>query len=219
MNPKKFIDELCRIQYGTIFNPYVDRCKVWDRSEAEKQRKELLYNMLCIARQQEVQSLWIGRDLGHRGGRRTGLALTDDFHLKSHAGRWGLEAEKVTEGMPTKERTATEIWKHLSNIESNIFLWNVFPFHPHEEGKPFTNRAHTKQEKKIGEEILKELLLLLQPKLLVAIGNDAETSAMRIWPSSLIRKVRHPSYGGQREFSRRIREIYEVRDKQEELCV
>jgi len=26
-------------------------------------------------------TIWMGRDLGYRGGRRTGLALTDEAHL------------------------------------------------------------------------------------------------------------------------------------------
>jgi hypothetical protein len=81
-----------------------------------------------------------------------------------------------------------------------VFLWNVFPFHPHEPGHPFTNRSHNPRERAAGEAVLAELILLLKPRCIVGIGNDAAKTASCLRGSEEIAQIRHPSYGGQREF-------------------
>src|SRR3546814_12432737 len=119
-----------------------------------------------------VDAVWIGRDLGYRGGQRTGLALTDDIHVDQHAQRWSVRAERQTVGEAVAERTAAVIWGMLDQIEQPVFLWNVFPLHPHEAGSPFTNRQHNARERQAREEILNLLLSLLQPRRVHASGHD-----------------------------------------------
>ncbi len=166
--------------------------------------------MLNAAVQSEVDSLWIGRDLGYRGGRRTGIALTDDVHLNSYASRWGIVIERPTKGPPVGERTAAVIWSVLTLIDTPIVLWNVFPLHPHESGVPFSNRTHNSREGRAGEDFLAALLIMLKPKRLVAIGNDAARVALRNAGSREVFNVRHPSYGGQTEFLQQVRSLYGV---------
>jgi hypothetical protein len=158
-----------------------------------------------------VDALWIGRDLGFRGGRRTGMALTDDVHFHDHLSRWGLSRAKPTVGQPVAERTAKFVWAMLDEISAPVFLWNVFPLHPHERDAPFTNRAHNAKERKAGTEILDELIRLLRPKRLVAVGNDAEKVLGKIAGGRVVSKVRHPSYGGQAEFTCQIQALYGLR--------
>lgn len=67
-------------------------------------------------------ALWIGRDLGYRGGRRTGLALTDDVHASHHARRWEIQMESPTVGTAVAERTAAVVWGMLDRISARIFL-------------------------------------------------------------------------------------------------
>jgi len=164
--------------------------------------------MLKAAGEVEVDSIWIGRDLGYRGGRRTGLALTDDVHFFDHAERWGVEVDRPTKGQAVPERTAAVIWSILSQIENPVFLWNVFPLHPYEEGDPFSNRTHNSKERAAGEELLSLLIKILNPKRVVAIGNDAEKAAVRIMENAEIVKVRHPSYGGQNTFLSQMESLY-----------
>jgi hypothetical protein len=165
--------------------------------------------MLEVAVRGEVDAIWIGRDLGHKGGRRTGLALTDDVHLAPHGARWGVSICRPTKGKAVAERTAAVIWNVLSLIEGGIFLWNVFPLHPHESSDPFTNRSHNARERQAGEEILSSLIGMLRPKQLMAIGNDAEKTALRVSYGQDVCKVRHPSYGGQADFLRQTADIYQ----------
>jgi len=211
--PSKFVSALCALSFEDTFNPYANRCPIHDKPAAPQKRAEVLLGMLNAASNCEVDSIWIGRDLGYRGGRRTGLALTDDVHIAAHAKRWGVSVDRPTKGQPIAERTAAVIWTVLEQIEESIFLWNVFPLHPHEHEDPFSNRSHNARERAAGEDILAELIKLLEPKRIVAIGNDAAKSVARIAPGREAVQVRHPSYGGQTEFLTQIRSLYHCRSE------
>ena len=75
---------------------------------------------------------------------------------------------------------------------------------------PLSNRAHSALERDKGEELLCQLVNLLQPKRLVAIGNDAQASALRIDTDYTVFKVRHPSYGGQTQFIAEMYSLYGI---------
>ena len=207
MNPFQFVETLRCLDFQNTFNPYSDRCAEYDYNLAPYCRRESLFAILEAATGSKIDSLWIGRDLGYRGGRRTGLALTDDVHLEKHAERWGVSVKKATKGI-VAERTAAIVWSILSQIEAPVFLWNVFPLHPHEPCDQFTNRAHNSLERQVGESLLYELIQLLKPRRLISIGNDAALTVNRLRENQEVFKIRHPSYGGQNEFLKQIREIY-----------
>lgn len=214
MNPVDFVEALCAMQFENVFNPYSSKCDVHDLDDAPRRRSDALFAMLKIASSVEVDAIWIGRDLGYRGGRRTGLALTDDVHISAHAARWGIITERATKGEPVVERTAAVIWSVLSQIKASVFLWNVFPLHPHENGDPFSNRSHNSNERQAGEEILAQLIFLLRPKRLIAIGNDAAKTANRLTSSLKVHEIRHPSYGGQTQFLKQTRELYSLPERE-----
>lgn len=213
MTSEQFIASLAALRFEHVFNPYSNRCDVFDRTDAPEKRSLMLLRILDAASTTEIDSIWIGRDLGYRGGRRTGLALTDDVHIEAHAARWGIEADRPTRGKIQSERTAAIIWRVLSEIETPVFLWNVFPLHPHEPNRPFSNRPHNAKERQAGEEILLQLIVLLKPKRLVAVGNDAAHTARHLAATQDVAQVRHPSYGGQRQFLQQIADLYGVCEK------
>src|SRR3954471_5719702 len=112
-HPQEFIGALHTLSFDDTFNPYVHRCPVHDRADAPQRRSRALANMLNAATRCAIDSIWIGRDLGYRGGRRTGLALTDDVNMARHAFRWGIDLDRPTKGLPVAERTAAVIWSVL----------------------------------------------------------------------------------------------------------
>jgi hypothetical protein len=206
-----FVQTVAEMRFDNSFNPYMDRCEIHDREDAPHRRAMALSAIVERATREPIDAIWVGRDLGYRGGRRTGMALTDDVHIDRHAKRWGVETVRPTIGVAIAERTAAVVWSVLDQIDARIFLWNVFPLHPHESGQPFTNRQHNSRERRAGEDVLKYLIALTKPRHIVAIGNDAASAAARIAETVPVICVRHPSYGGQSQFLRQISELYEIR--------
>ena len=208
MKPVQFVQELAGLSFENAFNPYTNRCPVHDLSDAPQRRSQILLSLLEAASDREIEAMWIGRDLGHRGGRRTGLSLTDDVHFHMHLMRWGLSFQRPTKSTEVAEQTAKVVWRELAQIELPVFLWNVFPLHPHIPENPFSNRPHNSKERRIGEDFLAELVHLLGPRRLIAVGNDAFRTASRLCSQHEVIRVRHPSHGGQTQFLREMQVLY-----------
>lgn len=206
---ESFVERLSQIDLPNVFNPYKDVCKIHDYANSALDRRSNLIAHLEKSISNGVDTIWFGRDLGYRGGRRTGVALTDEMHLPLLANRYDdSRIKKATSGPLLAERTANVIWQVISELPHIPFLWNAFPFHPHEEDDHFTNRCHTKSERLSIWHLNIELLELLNPKIVIAIGNDAHNALEKLDLECLY--VRHPSYGGQTEFLSSIRKIYNL---------
>ena len=209
MTPRSFVKALSHIRLDGVFNPYSERCGLCDRADADLRRRANLRALLDAALHARIDSLWIARDLGHRGGRRTGLPLTDEEHLSDLARTYGgLTLRRATKGAPVAEQTAAVIWKTLARVEQPVFPWNIFPLHPFEPGKPLSNRRHTRAERQACQDLFFALLDLLQPKRLVAIGRDARDALEGFGLKH--DAVRHPSYGGKAEFCEGMARLYET---------
>ena len=126
MKPREFVNSIQQLKFENVFNPYSDRCEVHDLDDAPARRAKTLLDMLEAAANTEIDALWIGRDLGYRGGRRTGLALTDDVHLSIHATRWKVSVERATAGSMVAERTAAVIWSMLACVTAHVFSGTSF---------------------------------------------------------------------------------------------
>jgi hypothetical protein len=202
-----FVRRIAALNFEAVFNPYADSCAWHDRPNAPAIRRRNLKTVLTAVLKGGVDSVWIARDLGYRGGRRTGLALTDEVHLSAHAALFGIPSfAQATKGLPVGERTATVIWTMIKKLHHPIFLWNVFPLHPHEPGDPMSNRCHTPEEREACRPLLTWLFDSLRPKAVVAIGRDAHVALSTLGVTAC--PVRHPSYGGQTEFLSAVHRIY-----------
>ncbi len=207
MTPDDFIDALTGLHSRHAFNPYTDACDDHDAADAPAIRRRNLRLVLEAASSTGVDSIWVARDLGYRGGRRTGLALTDEAHLGAHAQLYGrLPLAKATRGPVVAELTAKVVWTALREVSRPVFLWNVFPLHPYTPGDPMSNRPHTRAERQSASHLISWLVSTLQPRTIVAIGKDAATALQESGVRPVT--VRHPSYGGQREFAAGIADAY-----------
>lgn len=202
----KFVRLASSLDMPSTFNPYRDICPFFDSAKSPKIRRRNLQNFIDACVEIGCDGIWFGRDLGYRGGRRTGVALTDEYHLPQISSLCDAEIKQATVGSAMSERTATVVWKMIREIGQLPFLWNIFPLHPHPENEPLGNRAHTR--KKLGEawKVTECLLELLQPEKIVAIGGDAHTGLLQ--RGIECEYVRHPSYGGQADFISGLRKIY-----------
>lgn len=208
VSASEILSALEKMDFENTFNPYFDRCTVHDAADAPELRRNNLVEMLERAASSDLDAIWVGRDLGYRGGRRTGLALTDDVHFSNHLMRWGLDSKRPTYGEPVAERTAGVIWDILLRVQDPIFLWNVFPLHPFHVGDPFSNRAHSARERNAGTDVLMTIVKYLKPQRIVAVGNDAFNVLAAAFSGKHVFKVRHPSYGGQSEFIKAMKTLY-----------
>lgn len=208
--PEAFVEALRKLQFENTFNPYSDRCTVHDRDDAPSIRSKTLRTILESAKNQDIDALWVGQELGYRGGRRTGLAFTDDVHLQQHAGRWNVPFDRPTSGKEVKEGTATAVWDVLLQIKAPVFLWNVFPLQPHDPDNPFSNRTHNARERKAGTNILSQLIHLLKPHRVIAVGRKAEKVVHSLSNGGEVIYVRHPSIGGQKKFRAKMCSLYSL---------
>ena len=203
-----FVDKLQGLKFKDAFNPYCDTDQTHDIDDAPAIRSRTLMTVVDKGMQSEVEAIWVGLAPGHLGARRTGLALTDDANRETYLERWGVEADCPTRSAaPQREPTASRVWSELSRIDETIFLWNVFPLHPHEPDKPFTNRNLRPEERRAGKRLLAELIAGLQPGRLIAVGREAEAAALDLAPGLEVHYVPHPSRR-KTAFLTSVRELY-----------
>jgi uracil-DNA glycosylase len=208
--PKSFVAVLSQIRLPSVFNPYLECCPVHDRLDAARVRRRNLVHCLEAALALRIDTIWIARDLGYRGGRRTGVPLTDEIHL-GQAGvlLGGITLDRATRGPVVAERTAAIVWDILLRIDEPTVLWNIFPLHPYEADHPFSNRRHTRAERDATWPLLAALIAMIRPRRIIAIGQDSRAALASI--DIPVRVVRHPSYGGQAEFIAGVRQIYGIK--------
>ncbi|QBX37841.1 uracil-DNA glycosylase [Brevundimonas sp. S30B] len=209
MTPSEFVCALQAATLPSVFNPWRDQCAACDLEDAPALRRENLRLFLERALETRVTTMWIARDLGYRGGRRTGVPLTDEVHLSEASALLGdIGLVRATDGPIVAERTAAVIWRVLAQVRQPVVLWNVFPFHPHLADDPMSNRCHTRAERDETWPLLEALIAMVRPEKIVAIGRDASAALAELGvPASA---VRHPSYGGQAEFMAGMYDLYEV---------
>jgi hypothetical protein len=198
LTPANAVAMLASLHFDDVFNPYSDLCVAYDLPDAPSIRRANLLKTFEVA-SNGVDEVWLGLEPGHRGARRTGLAMTDDRHLAAHARRWGLKGiRRATYGGPETEQTAGIVWEALALTKRRVLLWNVFPLHCHATGTPHSNRRHTHREWLGCRDLLMAIVAMTSPRRIIAIGREARDAVRSVELDCVA--VRHPAYGGKAEF-------------------
>lgn len=226
MDINTFIDKLQSYQSENVFNPWRNFDPATEIGpEAPEIRRKNLRRYLEL--RPNAHYLFIAEALGYQGGHFSGVAITSerillgqhkDVRPESVLGEWKyqrtsdassalLNATQKAKGF--NEPTDTVVWSTLQNhglAAFDVILWNIFPWHPHKEGKLLTNRTPSQTELDIGVEYAKLLLELVPRMQIVAIGQKAADTLGRY--GIACKAVRHPSMGGAEIFRAQVAELF-----------
>jgi hypothetical protein len=168
----RFVDELAGATIGDTFNQYA----------RSRLRRERLREYLAARREASV--LLVGEAAGYRGARVSGIPFTSERQL---TGRGPAEASATI-----VHRVLTEL-----GLEEEVLLWNVVPTHPHEPGRPYTNRRPSRVEVGTSSRFLEGVA---RGRRVIAVGRLAQRATGAP-------PVRHPSRGGAAAFADGLREL------------
>ncbi len=186
-----------------LFNPYSTENPEFDRKGAASIRQENLRRYLT-ERDRMPRLFVLAEAPGPWGCRFTGVPITSEEQLVDpsfpHAGKQASNRD-----VPHKEYSASIYWRVLAPYTQDLLTWNTVPFHPFKPGKPMTIRTPRVSEIKRFAPLLDEMMTILDPKRIAAIGRKAEKVLGLIGRECTY--VRHPSQGGALLFEEGMRTI------------
>jgi uracil-DNA glycosylase len=185
-----------------LFNQYHDTNPDFDLPQAALIRRANLFRFLDSLPERPPVFL-VGEAPGWHGCRFSGVPFTSEAQLSSG----GLPFQghlSSHSGAPHAEASATIFWQALKAHHPQFFVWSGVPFHPYRPGQPLSNRTPSLQELRAYLPVLEEMIRLLSPKRVLAVGRQAQ-QALR-WLDIPAQAVRHPSHGGAVEFKAGIEE-------------
>ncbi|KAA3641885.1 MAG: hypothetical protein DWP95_05895 [Proteobacteria bacterium] len=155
--------------------------------------------------------LLVGEALGYKGGRLTGIPFScgDMYSRFNHPLLLELKSKLILTTRES-ENTATMVWEYLTEKQQTPLFWNAFPFHPYQVRRPKTNRAPTAKEIQQGSRYLQQLADIFQPTTIAGIGRKGQLAAQKAFPSHAIQRIRHPSFGGKREFISGMDDLFQL---------
>jgi uracil-DNA glycosylase len=189
------------------FNPYRGVDPAVDRPRADGIRRENLQRYL------NSFTLWpevlvIGEAPGWRGCRFSGVPFTSEAQLIGGLPFCG--APSSLGDQPHAEATATVFWQVMREYHPRFMAWNSLALHPHLPGLPLSNRTPTPDEIHAHSEALAKLILLIQPRQVVAVGKSALSALQRLGLAT--EAIRHPGHGGAKTFSAGMQAIFSEQD-------
>lgn len=153
--------------------------------------------------------LFIGEAPGYKGCRLTGIPFTSGTAIMNARHKVLAQlAPGICLHKTVSENTASIMWEFLGSNKPIPVLWNAFPFHPHEKGILESNRKPTNEELMEGREYLYMVYEIFKPKKLFALGRVGETSLKELFPEKEIVYIRHPSYGGKKQFIEGMSKVF-----------
>jgi hypothetical protein len=159
-----FVERLAQARIGSTFNFYREG------SGAAVRRERL---STYLREQRGAGVLLVGEAAGYRGARVSGIPFTSERQLT---------------GSGPAEASATIVRRVLAELglEHSVLCWNLVPTHPHQAGRPESNRAPSRAEIIAARLFLAELAA---GRRVLAVGRLAARELGAPY-------VRHPAHGG-----------------------
>jgi hypothetical protein len=187
-----------------LFNPY-------DETQAGgKQRRQNFTRYLEETAQRKPRRVMVFEAPGYRGCRWSGIPVTSERIMLAGIAKWGGlfgEGYQATSDVPDgyAEMTASILWNTLVDLADEVpLIWNTVPLHPHQKGKPLSNRTPRIGEQRAGGELFSALLEVFPCEEILAVGRTAQRTLGEYGFESTA--LRHPSQGGKPEFVRGLME-------------
>lgn len=198
---KEFVQDLQQIKSTKLFaNPYQDPVLANN-----------LYLYLMAMKREKPSLLLVGEAPGYKGCKLTGIPFSSGMiyqdHERFHHPFLKKLSKKIEINEIDSENSATMVWEYLSEKDITPIFWNSFPFHPHIKDDENSNRAPTAKEIALGIEYLQRIKKIYKPKIIAGVGGKGSTSARKAFPDEEIISIRHPSFGGKRDFINGMNDI------------
>ena len=201
-----FIERLAAAAPGAAWTNFFDHST---SSNAVRRNNLSLYLTEMLEHSPDI--LLVGEAPGFRGMRITGVPFTNRTIFEGPANSFGLFGPGKGYVLPPEasgvaaEPTATVMWQVLAELDVLPLLWSAFPWHPHQPGRPLSNRTPTPAEAVLGTPFWQTMAELFAVRTVVAVGNVAHRSLQR---SGLeVAKIRHPAHGGRAGFKRGLEQL------------
>lgn len=143
--------------------------------------------------------LFIAEAGGWRGARYSGLSLFSERQFGPDEPGLRFSSRQP---FGWSEPSATVVQAAIAQWKFDVVLWNLVPTHPRRERQPHTNRTPSRAESREGERFTRELIDVLRPRHVAAIGLVA---ARALGPDVAV--IRHPSHGGAVIARAKLREV------------
>ena len=193
-NPPQAVDDFMAslaselVDPATEENPYAYDRYLETGNEALRNLRYYLLHMLSL----RPTVLIVGRAPGRKGALRTGVPFCDRLHLyRSQTSRFGTligagegyrslhrpEDIGTPDEWEHEQETATRIvWQGLEDWPAPPLLWNIYPFHAHDEGRPDTNRSPNPTEIRLGRDYVDRLqrMFKIPDARVYALGTEAQ---------------------------------------------
>lgn len=214
-----FVKELEMYSGTHVFNPWRDVDLELDYSMEAREIRQKNLIVYLLPRLGRASLFVVAEAVGYQGGRFTGIAITCERMLLGY--HKTIESKAVTEidllrtssvssellkrtqrEQGFNEPTDTVVWNAIleAGLDTyDVLLWNIFPFHPHKEQQPLTNRTPTEEEQRIGFSYTEQLLALHKQcggvaPLVVAVGQKSANTLATFGLDAI--GLRHPANGG-----------------------
>mgnify|MGYP000008762638 CR=1 FL=1 len=202
--PESFYSNLAKRKNSLkVYNPYRDSYKL-------ENLKRYFDAMFALA---GPRVMLVGEAPGYKGCRLTGIPFSSGklFEEVEHPFLQSLGPQlTLDQDSLVAENTASVVWRYLIDQPIVPLFWNSFPFHPHPSRIQKKNRPPSVAEIKEGAFYLNELVEVFQPDIVAGLGRAGTSCAQSVLPERDICYIRHPSYGGKRDFVTGMNQILNI---------